>query len=71
MRAVIMAGGKGTRVASVNSSIPKPMLPVCGKPVLLHQLECLKRQGVTEITLAVGHLGEQIIRPLAKIKIMR
>lgn len=61
MRAVIMAGGKGTRVASVNSSVPKPMLPVCGKPVLLHQLECLKRQGVTEITLAIGHLGQHIV----------
>lgn len=60
MRAVIMAGGKGTRVASVNSAIPKPMLPVCGKPVLLHQIECLRRQGITEITLTIGHLGDQI-----------
>lgn len=60
MRAVIMAGGKGTRVASVSRTIPKPMLPICGKPVLLHQIECLRRQGITEITLAIGHLGEQI-----------
>lgn len=60
MRAVIMAGGKGTRVASVNSAIPKPMLPICGKPVLLHQIECLRRQGITEITLTIGHLGDQI-----------
>ena len=55
-----MAGGKGTRVASVSDAIPKPMLPICGKPVLLHQLECLKRQGITRITLTIGHLGEQI-----------
>lgn len=55
-----MAGGKGTRVASVSDAIPKPMLPICGKPVLLYQIECLKRQGITEITLAIGHLGEQI-----------
>jgi len=60
MRAVIMAGGKGTRVASVNNALPKPMLPICGKPVLQHQVECLQRQGITEITLAIGHLGEQI-----------
>lgn len=60
MRAVITAGGKGTRVASVNSTIPKPMLLICGKPVLLHQIECLRRQGITEITLTIGHLGEQI-----------
>lgn len=60
MRAVIMAGGKGTRVASVDQTLPKPMLPICGKPVLLHQIECLRRQGITEITLTIGHLGKQI-----------
>ena len=60
MTAVIMAGGKGTRVASVNSQIPKPLLPVAGKPVLLHEIECLRRQGITDVILVVGHLGEQI-----------
>lgn len=60
MQAVIMAGGKGTRVASVNGSVPKPMLPIDGKPVLLHQVECLKRQGIFDITLTIGHLGTQI-----------
>jgi len=60
MRAVIMAGGKGTRVASVDGSVPKPMLPIDGKPVLLHQVECLKRQGICDITMTIGHLGEQI-----------
>ena len=60
MTAVIMAGGKGTRVASVNSQIPKPLLPVAGKPVLEHEIECLRRQGITDIILIVGHLGEQI-----------
>lgn len=57
MYAVITAGGKGTRVASVNRNLPKPMLPVAGKPVLLHQIECLKRQGFEKIILTVGHLG--------------
>lgn len=60
MRAVIMAGGKGTRVASLDRALPKPMLPICEKPVLLHQIQCLRRQGITEVTLSVGHLGEQI-----------
>ena len=60
MRAVIMAGGKGTRVASVSEVLPKPMLPICGKPVLLHQIDCLRRQGITSITLTIGHLGQQI-----------
>lgn len=60
MQAVIMAGGKGTRLASVNGNVPKPMLPIDGKPVLLHQVECLKRQGIFDITLTIGHLGTQI-----------
>lgn len=58
---MIMAGGKGTRVASVNSSIPKPLLPVAGKPVLEHEIECLRRQDITDIVLVVGHLGDQIV----------
>lgn len=60
MVAVITAGGKGTRVASVDSSVPKPLLPVNGKPVLQHQIECLKRQGITDVILTIGHLGDQI-----------
>lgn len=57
---MIMAGGKGTRIASVNSAVPKPMLTVAGKPVLQHQIECLRRQGFTDIVLTIGHLGKQI-----------
>ena len=57
MKAVIMAGGKGTRIASVNAEVPKPMIPVLGKPILQYQIEALKAQGVTEIILVIGHLG--------------
>lgn len=60
MQTVIMAGGKGTRIASVNAEVPKPMLNVCGKPILEHQFEVLKRQGLTEIILVIGHLGHVI-----------
>ena len=60
MYAVIMAGGKGTRIASVRSDVPKPMIPVCGKPILEHQIEVLRRQGVTDIILVIGHLGKVI-----------
>lgn len=60
MQAVIMAGGKGTRIASVNKNVPKPMLPIDGRPVLLYQVECLKRQGIVDVTLVIGHLGAQI-----------
>ena len=44
MQTIIMAGGKGTRVASIAGDIPKPMIPVCGKPILEHQIEVLKKK---------------------------
>lgn len=61
LKAVIMAGGKGTRISSVASDIPKPMIRIGGKPVLEHQIEALKRQGVTEFIITVSHLGSVIM----------
>ena len=61
MQAVIMAGGKGTRLRSItNDEIPKPMAPIAGKPILQWQIECLRRSGVTDILLIIGYLGEKI-----------
>ena len=60
MKTIIMAGGKGTRIASIADDIPKSMIPICGKPILEHQITCLKKNGLTNITLVVGHLGQQI-----------
>lgn len=61
MKTVIMAGGKGTRISSVASDIPKPMIKIEGKPVLEHELECLRDQGFTDIILTVSHLGDIIM----------
>ena len=55
-----MAGGKGTRIASVNAEVPKPMIPILGKPILEYQLECLRDQGYTEFILVIGHLGQVV-----------
>ena len=60
MKVIIMAGGKGTRIASVRSDIPKPMIPICGKPILQYQIENLCSFGLTDITLVIGHLGDII-----------
>ena len=60
MKAVIMAGGKGTRIASVASDIPKPMIPVLGKPILEYQLQVLKKNGYEDILISIGHLGSVI-----------
>src|SRR5574344_1027594 len=60
MKTVIMAGGRGTRIASIASDIPKPMIRICGRPILEHQIACLKANGLTDITLVIGHLGHFI-----------
>lgn len=60
MKVVIMAGGEGTRIASVKSDVPKPMIPICGKPILEWQIENLKACGLTDITLVIGYLGHVI-----------
>ena len=60
MRTAILAGGKGTRIAEYYPDLPKPMIPVNGKPLLQHQVELLVSQGFTEITLIVGYKAKVI-----------
>lgn len=62
MKAVIMAGGKGTRILSVAPNLPKPMIKIAGKPVLEREIECLRDQGFTDIIITVSHLADHIIR---------
>lgn len=60
MKAVIMAGGKGTRIARIRSDVPKPMIELCGKPILLRQIENLRESGISDIRIVTGHLGGAI-----------
>src|SRR5258708_3244178 len=58
-QAVILAGGKGTRLGAITQSIPKPMLPIAGdRPFLDYLLEMIERHGFHEILLLGGYLGE-------------
>ena len=61
MKTVIMAGGRGTRLASVARDIPKPMVPIDGIPILEREIRCLREQGFTELILTVSHLGQVIM----------
>lgn len=61
MKVVIMAGGKGTRISSVASDIPKPMIKIEGIPVLEREIECLKNQGFDDIIMTVSHFGNIIM----------
>ena len=57
---VVLAGGLGTRLRPVTMQIPKPMVPVAGAPYLEHQLRLLGEQGLSDVVLLTGYLGEQI-----------
>lgn len=61
MKTVLMAGGKGTRISSVASDIPKPMIKIEGVPVLEREILCLRDQGFTDLILTVSHMADQII----------
>ena len=60
MRAVILAGGLGTRLRPYTAILPKPLVPVGDRPILEHILRRLHSSGVREVDLCVGHLGELI-----------
>lgn len=60
MKVVIIAGGQGTRIASVNSEIPKAMIPVCGQPIIEHEVNLCKRYGYTDFVFVLGHMGDRI-----------
>ena len=60
MKAVILAAGKGTRMGALTEELPKPMLPVEGKPILEHIITGIAAQGVREVCLIVGWKAEVI-----------
>lgn len=60
MKAVVLAGGKGTRLRPLTFSIPKPLLPIAEKPILEIIIKNLKKFGITEIIISVGYQGELI-----------
>src|SRR5437879_13865853 len=60
MKAVVMAGGEGSRLRPLTSGVPKPLVPVVGKPVMEHILRLLKKHGITEVVVTLQYLGSSI-----------
>lgn len=60
MKIVVIAGGQGTRIASVNNEIPKAMIPINGKPILEYEVEMAKQYGYTDFLFIIGYMGDQI-----------
>ncbi len=60
MKAVVMAGGEGTRLRPLTSSRPKPLVPILNKPCMQHTIELLKRYGITDIVVTLYYLADEI-----------
>lgn len=67
-QAFILAAGLGTRLKPLTDTMPKALVPVCGKPLLQHQIERLTAAGFTRIVINVHHFAEQIIDFVEKYK---
>ncbi len=59
-KALVLAGGKGTRMKPITEELPKVMVPLAGKPILQHTINHLKRYGITDIVLAVGYKADKV-----------
>ena len=56
MKAIIMAGGKGTRLKPLTDDIPKPLVRIIDRPVMEHIIELLKKHNITQIGVTLGHM---------------
>jgi len=68
MKAVILAGGKGSRLGSLTKSIPKPMVKIGGKPILWHILKILSSNGIKDFIICLGYKGYVIKKYLSNLK---
>jgi dTDP-glucose pyrophosphorylase len=61
---VILAAGKGTRMRPFSEHYPKPILPLGGRPLIVHHLDILRGLGITDVVIVIGHLGHEVVRTL-------
>lgn len=69
MQAIILAGGMGTRLQPLTYTVPKPMLPVAGRPALSHIVESLAKAGCSEVIVTTNYLAELISSRLAQMNL--
>jgi choline kinase len=65
-KGVVLAAGDGDRMGELTSTIPKVLLTVLGKPLILYPIEALVRAGIREIGIVVGHLGDKVETTLSR-----
>ena len=67
MQAIILAGGMGTRLRPLTYTLPKPMLPIAGRPALAHIVDSLAKAGCEEVIITTNYLAELIDDKLAQL----
>jgi mannose-1-phosphate guanylyltransferase len=68
MQAIVLAGGEGTRLRPLTETMPKPALPLAGKPSIVYMIEWLARHGVDEVIVSCGFLAEEMRGLLSQIE---
>ena len=77
MRAVVLAAGRGTRLAPITDSTPKILVPLAGRPLLARQLDYLAAHGVEDVAVNVSHLADDVVRflereePAVRVRVSR
>lgn len=64
IQAILLAGGKGTRLAPLTDNLPKPLVPILGKPMIVYMLEHLRAAGIVDVAISTAHLGQMIVDAL-------
>ena len=64
---LVLAGGRGNRMRPLTDTLPKCLLPVAGRPFALHQIEWLRKQGLTDIMFSIGYRGDQVHKTLGPL----
>ncbi len=60
MKAIILAGGLGTRLRPLTNENPKPLLPIKGRPIIEHAIDNFRKHNITEIILSIGYMADKI-----------
>ena len=60
MKAIVLAAGRGERMRPLTDSVPKPLLPIAGKPLIAYHLQSLARAGIKDVVVNLSWLGDQI-----------
>ena len=69
MKCIILAGGKGTRISEISKNIPKPMIKILGKPIILRIMEHYSKYGFRDFIIAAGYKKKKISDFFKKKKI--